>query len=116
MSAKKVFEEILYLKKTYGVTFINFIDDAFTIDKKRLVDLCDLLIDKKVNIGWSCATRIDFLDHELIIKMRKAGCKMINFGIESTLPYTLIKMKKTSNPQWYVEHSDKLLKFVFQPG
>lgn len=111
MSAKKVLEEILYLKKTYGITFINFIDDAFTINKKRLTELCDLLIDKKTNISWSCATRVDFLDKELIIKMRKAGCKMINFGVESALPKTLIEMKKTANPKWYIEHTDNLLKW-----
>ena len=111
VSAKRVFEEILHLRKTYGITFINFIDDAFTINKQRLIDLCDLLINKKVNIGWSCATRIDFLDKELIVKMGEAGCKMINFGIESALPKTLIKMKKTANPKWYIEHSDNLLKW-----
>ncbi len=111
VSAKKVFEEILHLKENYGITFINFIDDAFTINKQRLIELCDLLINKKTGIGWSCATRIDFLDQELIAKMAKAGCKMINFGIESALPNTLMKMQKTANPKWYIEHSDNLLKW-----
>lgn len=111
MSAKKVFEEIMGLKKTYGINFINFIDDAFTINKERLIELCDLLIKEKANIGWSCATRVDFLNEELIIKMGKAGCKMINFGVESALPETLLKMKKTANPKWYVEHTDNLLKW-----
>ncbi|MDO8528367.1 MAG: radical SAM protein [Nanoarchaeota archaeon] len=112
MSAQKVFEEIMDLKKTYGINFINFIDDAFTINKERLIELCDLLMGK--NIEWSCATRVDFLNKELIIKMGKAGCKMINFGVESALPETLLKMKKTANPKWYVEHTDNLLKWCYE--
>ncbi|MGV8151729.1 MAG: B12-binding domain-containing radical SAM protein [Candidatus Nanoarchaeia archaeon] len=114
MSAKKVFEEIEFLHKKYGITIINFIDDAFTINKQRMIELCDILIEKKLPIKWTCATRVDFLDEELIAKMKKAGCSMINFGIESAIPNTLLKMKKTSNPKWYVEQADKLLKACYK--
>ncbi len=110
-SAKKVFGEMLFLHKTYGIKIINFIDDAFTINKKRLAELCDLLIKEKLGIEWTCATRVDFLDEDMIIKMKQSGCSMINLGVESALPNTLLKMKKTGNPEWYVNHTDKLLKW-----
>ena len=117
MSAKKVFEEILYLRKEYGVDFINFIDDAFTINKKRLYELCDLLIKSKLDIKWTCGTRVDFLDKEMIVKMKEAGCKMIILGIESALPKTLSEMNKVlglngvTNPEEYVKRANDILKW-----
>lgn len=112
-SAKRVFEEIKDLQKRFGVTFINFIDDAFTINKQRLNDLCDLLINSKTNIEWSCSTRIDFLDEEIIKKMSLAGCRMITLGIESCVPKTLLNVKKTGNPEWYVNQSYNVLKWCY---
>ncbi|MFH1839889.1 MAG: radical SAM protein [Nanoarchaeota archaeon] len=113
-SAENVFEEIVYLYKKYGVTHINFIDDAFTINRGRLNELCDLLVKAKLPIEWVCATRIDFLDREVIFKMKKAGCVMISLGVESCIPSTLIKMKKTTNPEWYIPHSEDVLKWCYE--
>lgn len=117
VSAKKVFEEIKYLHENYGVNFINFIDDSFTINKKRLFELCDLFIKSGMEIKWSCGTRVDFLDREMIIKMKEAGCKMITLGVESALPKTLLGMNKVlgingiTTPELYVQKVDDILKW-----
>ena len=117
MSAKKVFEEILHLQKEYGIDFINFIDDAFTINRKRLFEFCDLLIESKIPIKWSCGTRIDFLDREMINKMKQAGCELIIIGIESSVPKTLLGMNKVlgingvTTPKLYTERADNILKW-----
>ncbi|MFH1430838.1 MAG: hypothetical protein ABIG37_00005, partial [Nanoarchaeota archaeon] len=117
MSAKKVFEEILYLQKEFRVDFINFIDDAFTINKKRLMELCDLFIESKTQIKWSCGTRVDFLDREMIGKMKKAGCKLIILGIETSIPKTLLGMNKVigangiTTPELYVKRAEDILKW-----
>jgi magnesium-protoporphyrin IX monomethyl ester (oxidative) cyclase len=117
MSAKKVFEEIVYLKKTHGINFINFIDDAFTINQQRLFELCDLLIKNKINIKWSCGTRIDFLNREMIGKMKQAGCELIILGVESSIPKTLrgmnkiIKVNGITSPELYVKRVDDILKW-----
>lgn len=117
MSAKKVFEEILYLQKEYDVDFINFIDDSFTINKKRLMEICDLLINTKSKIKWSCGTRVDFLDREMISKMKDAGCKLIILGIETSIPKTLTEMNKVlgingvNTPELYVERANDILKW-----
>jgi anaerobic magnesium-protoporphyrin IX monomethyl ester cyclase len=116
ISAEKVFEEIKFLHEKFGINFINFIDDAFTVNKKRVYDICDLLIKSKMPIKWSCGTRVDFLDKDMLIKMKDAGCKMITFGIESAIPKTLLGMKKTANPEWYVNQADKLLKWCYELG
>ncbi len=117
MSAKKVFEEIKYLNKTYGIDFINFIDDSFTVNKKRLYELCNLLIKSSLDIKWSCGTRIDLLDREMIVKMKEAGCEMITLGIESAIPKTLLGMNKilgingVTSPELYVQRADDILKW-----
>jgi len=110
-STEKIFKEIKYLYKNYGIKHINFIDDAFTINKPRLIELCDMFIESKLPIEWVCATRIDFLDKEIISKMSEAGCVMISLGVENCIPETLIKIKKTGNPKWYIEHVGNILKW-----
>ncbi len=115
MSAERVFEEILQLQKNYGVTFINFIDDAFTINRKRLFDLCNLFIKNKSSLKWSCGTRVDFLDKEMIDKMKEAGCKLIILGIENAIPNTLLGMNKilgingVTTPELYSQRADEIL-------
>ncbi len=62
---------------------IDFQDDTFTIDKKRIIELCNAIIKNNLNIEWRCNTRIDLVDEELLFKMKKAGCILIHFGIEA---------------------------------
>ncbi|MFH1607987.1 MAG: radical SAM protein [archaeon] len=117
MSAKKVFEEITYLQKEYGVDFINFIDDAFTINKKRVIELCDLFVESKSKLKWSCGTRVDFLDRDMIKKMKQAGCELIILGIENSVPKTLLGMNKVigangvTTPEEYTKRADDILKW-----
>lgn len=72
-----------------------------------------MLIKSKLPIEWVCATRIDFLDRDIIFLMKKAGCVMISLGIESCIPETLIKMGKTTNPEWYIKQSENVLKWCY---
>lgn len=117
MSAKKVFDEILYLIEEYGVDYINFIDDSFTINKKRLMELCELFIESKLPIKWSCGTRVDFLDREMIAKMKEAGCDLIILGIENAIPKTLLEMNKiigangVTTPELYTQRAEDILKW-----
>jgi len=113
-SAENVFKEVLYLYQKYNLNHINFIDDAFTVNKKRLMQLCELFIEAKLPIEWVCATRIDFLDREMIFKMKKAGCAMISLGLESLVPSSLTKMKKTGNPGWYIKRANEILQGCYE--
>lgn len=115
VSAENVFKEIKFLNEKYGITYITFVDDALTINKERLSKLCELLANN-LKISWSCSTRVDFLDREMIKKMKLAGCDMITFGVESALPTTLVKIKKTANPEWYLQHVKDLLKWCYEEG
>jgi anaerobic magnesium-protoporphyrin IX monomethyl ester cyclase len=72
--------EILYDK---GITFFCFSDDTFTIDKKRVIEICRGIIEKKLKITWYAISRVDCVNEEMLLWMRKAGCIQISYGIES---------------------------------
>lgn len=88
MSAKRVFREINEIYKL-NIRNILFRDATFTLDKKRTVEICRLIIESKLKINWWCETRINVLDEELLIIMKKSGCQGINVGVE-TLDKNLI--------------------------
>ncbi len=79
----QILEEIIYLKKEYGIKSLRFIDDTFTVHNKRVIELCQLMIAQKPDIEWTCLSRTDTLKRDTIAWMKKAGCKRIYFGVES---------------------------------
>ena len=91
---KKVVDEVEVCVKKYKVREIDFFDRNFTTSKKRVINICDELIKRKVKIEWSCRSRVDNVDSEMLSKMKRAGCKMILYGIESGDPKILKNMKK----------------------
>ena len=97
-SAQNVFDEIMFLRKNYGVKEIDFVDDTFLIDKQRAFKLFELLKSAEVFIYWSCKGRINDMDEEMIAFAKKNGCWKIQFGIESGDENILKVIKKnTSN-------------------
>jgi len=82
-SNKSVINEILYLKEKYKLNNFYFWDDSFTVNRNRTISLCKELINSKLNIKWSCSTRVNIIDDELLKWMKKAGCVNIDIGIES---------------------------------
>jgi radical SAM superfamily enzyme YgiQ (UPF0313 family) len=95
-SAKNVINEIDFLIDKYGVKYIYIDDDTFTIDKKRVFEICDLMKKKKINkkISWGTLSRVDTIDAKLLKAMKEAGCDLIVYGIESGSQDILNKMKK----------------------
>ncbi len=93
-SIENVLEEMEYLKKDYGVRAIDFRDPVFTLDRERTFKFAENLFRKELNIIWSCETRLDCLDKELIDIMYKAGLKNLNVGIESSNESVLKNSKR----------------------
>ena len=83
-------EEVISL----GYNRIWFADDCFTLDRKRLMEVCDEIIKRRLKIGWECLSRVDTLDSEIAEKMKQAGCIRMFFGIESGNDSILKIMKK----------------------
>lgn len=98
-SPAKTFEEMRFLMKEYGIREIVFHDDTFTLNKKNVHALCDLIISSNTDILWTCFARVDTVDEELLRKMKKAGCHQIMFGIENFNEDILRKIKKNINPE-----------------
>jgi anaerobic magnesium-protoporphyrin IX monomethyl ester cyclase len=85
-SAQKVFDELEYLVKTFGVKKFSFNDDEFFINTKRVLQICDLIIENKLNIEWHASCRLDIIckfSNEELQKIRLSGCHSMNFGAES---------------------------------
>ena len=84
-SAENVIAEIEHIIATYGIRQIDFLDDNIAFDRKRLETICDLIVEKGLNIEWCTpnGVRADSLDSELLAKMWKAGCVSILIAPES---------------------------------
>ena len=67
----------------FGVRNVYFIDLEFTLIKSFVDEICNLLLKKGYKLNWACQTRTDTVDLDLLKKMRKAGCKIIHYGVES---------------------------------
>jgi len=93
-SPENVLREIEFLKEKYKIKEIIFYDDSFTLNKERIIKLCQLIIEKKLNIKWKCETRINLVDEELLRLMKGAGCYLIAYGIESGSQKNLNVLKK----------------------
>lgn len=82
-SPRNVLDEIEWLYNEYDVRLIHFFDDIFTINRDRVIQICQEILRRKLDILWQAETRVDCVDKEMLRWMRKAGCREINYGIES---------------------------------
>lgn len=93
-SPKRVIEEMEFSKRNYGVSFFLFWDDIFTVDKKRVHEICDHIISHNWNISFMCFSKVGQIDVPLMQKMKKAGCTIINYGIETGSESVMRSIKK----------------------
>ena len=105
-SPEKVVSEIEYLIKNFRVKSIFFQDWEFTVDKKRVEEICDLILKKNLKILWGCNARASDLSDELVRKMKSVGCTRINIGFESGSQRILDK----ANKRIKVEDLEKAIK------
>ena len=66
-----------------GIQFFYFSDDTFTANKRRVIEICRKIIEKKLDITWNAISRVDHVSEEVLYWMRKAGCIQISYGVES---------------------------------
>ena len=93
-SARNIADEMKLLKRNHGIREITFYDDTFTVYKENVKELCRILIEEKINITWSCMSRMDCVNKEVLELMKKAGCHQIGYGIESADEDILKRMQK----------------------
>lgn len=91
--AKRVIDEMESLQKR-GAKEIFFYDDTFSVSMKRVNEICDEYIRRKLTIKWDIRTRVNVVNEELLKKMKLAGCERIHFGVESGNPRIVRTMNK----------------------
>ena len=85
-SAQYTYDHMKYLRDNFGVWHINMYDDLFTAKKQRVMDLCELLIEKPLGVQWNCAIRTGHTSDEMLAKLKQAGALMVSMGVESADP------------------------------
>ncbi|MCK9604034.1 MAG: B12-binding domain-containing radical SAM protein [Candidatus Omnitrophica bacterium] len=80
---KLVVDEICYIKEKLGVSQFLIWSESFTEDKGYVMKLCDEIARRNLKISWACNSRVDKVDLEILRAIKKAGCWMIGFGVES---------------------------------
>jgi anaerobic magnesium-protoporphyrin IX monomethyl ester cyclase len=96
-SPKLLIEEMWELKKQ-GIHNIHMYADLFTINRTQVIELCQLMVEEKIGIKWTCNSRVDYVDEEMLNWMAKAGCRLISWGIESGNEQILKHARKGANP------------------
>ncbi|NQU77398.1 radical SAM protein [Candidatus Falkowbacteria bacterium] len=92
-SAKSVVNEMAECKKM-GIDEILIYDDTFTVQKQRVLDICEEILKRNLKIIWDVRSRVDTVDEEMLARMSQAGCKRIHFGVEAGSEKILKNLKK----------------------
>ena len=82
-SVESVIDELKEIVSHYRIRDIGFWDDTFTINRQRVIAICQRIIEEGLGIEWICLSRVDTVDPEIISWLKRAGCYQIQFGVES---------------------------------
>lgn len=84
-SVGRILQEILVLVEKHGAKEINLEADTLTLNKTFLRSLCEGLLRSGLSerVIWTCESRVDTVDFELLKKMKEAGCWQVSYGVET---------------------------------
>lgn len=82
-SPQNVLEEMEQIVKELGIRSVIIYDDLFTLQKQRVIEICQGVLERGLGIEWKCEGRVDRVDEEMLKWMKKAGCSLIAYGVES---------------------------------
>ena len=115
-SPENVVGEMLYLKKKYGFKTVFIVDNTFIADRKRTLEICELIKNLDLDMAWICETRVDTVDEELLRKMAEAGCVALQFGVESGDNRILQEIKKGITTEIVEKAVKTCIKVGIKPG
>ena len=88
-----VMDELRYIS-SLGIKEVFFTDFTFEANRNNAIRICETMIEEGLDLTWSCSSRANLLDRELLALMKKAGCHTILIGVESGDESLLIKYSK----------------------
>lgn len=99
-SNTKVIEEMKTLIDRYGINLFEFLDENFTVSKRRTLEFCDLLEAEKLSVAYRlCGVRVDQVDELVMRRLKETGCYRVLYGIEHGSQKMLDAMKKGVTPE-----------------
>ena len=110
-STAKIIEELWTLKRL-GIDNIHMYADLFTVNRDQVVDLCRAMIAENIGIRWTCNSRVDYVDEEMLKLMAQAGNWLISWGIESGNEQILRHARKGAYP----DKAERGLRWARQAG
>ena len=82
-SASNVVQEVDEIVNLYKITSLIIYDDLFTVDRARVNEFCESILRRGYKLDWKCESRVNLVDRETLKLMKRAGCSMIAYGVES---------------------------------
>ena len=110
-SPQLILEELKVLSDL-GIHNVHMYADLFTVNRQQVVDLCNLILESGLKVKWTCNSRVDYVDEEMLKLMGRAGCWYISWGIESANELILKRIRKG----YHKEQAFKALKWSKAAG
>ncbi len=98
-SADNVFAEMEWLYREYGVSVFSFRDPSMICSRRRLLELCEAIVESGMKIAWTCNARANEIGAEKLEAMKAAGCRLIQYGIEVGNAEMLLKIKRLTREE-----------------
>lgn len=92
-SAVNIVDELTWLYREFGVRTFSFRDPSVVCNRRRLMEMCRLMMERGLDMAWTCSSRANEVDPEMLAMMKKAGCRLIQYGIEVGNPEMLESIK-----------------------
>jgi radical SAM superfamily enzyme YgiQ (UPF0313 family) len=92
-----VLDEVESMMKTYGYRFFDFHDDTFNLQRHRVFDFCSAVEERRLDFRWGCFCRAAQLTPEMARAMARAGCQVVQFGVEAGDDTMLRAIKKATS-------------------
>jgi radical SAM superfamily enzyme YgiQ (UPF0313 family) len=105
-SPDHVLDELRLLQERFGHVTVSFRDDTFTVDRDRTIAICRRIVESGLHLLWDCQSRVNAVDEERLVWMRRAGCQHIQYGVESGSPRILKRLNKGITPEQILRACD----------
>lgn len=92
--ARDVVDELEHIERDLGLGFVNIYDDNFTLNRRRVMEISEEILRRGLRLQWKCEGRVDGVDAEMLALMKRAGCTMVAYGVESGNEHTLDLLRK----------------------
>jgi radical SAM superfamily enzyme YgiQ (UPF0313 family) len=111
-SPQAVLAEMKLLRSRHGLTYFSFRDDTFTANRGRILTLMDLIRDSGLHPLWNCQSRVNLVDEDRLVAMKRAGCEFMQFGVEHGSERVLQLLDKGTS----MKHVHRALELVRKVG